>query len=123
MSFYSFLRVRLNLVGCLRSYGETALYLSVLGNPLTGGAPVTYVKTMFEQERLPYAEGWRPTAVETTLPSLGVLITQLQLASPPAALVQEGFTLTESTIAAVFSGDEVAGLIPCPLGGTGCVGN
>jgi hypothetical protein len=29
------------------SYGETALYLSVLGDPTTGVAPVDYVKTFF----------------------------------------------------------------------------
>lgn len=29
------------------SYGETALYISVLGNPVTGVAPVKYVKTFF----------------------------------------------------------------------------
>lgn len=29
------------------SYGETALYISVLGDPVTGVAPVSYVKTFF----------------------------------------------------------------------------
>jgi hypothetical protein len=29
------------------SYGETALYLSVLGNPTTGVAPIDYVKIFF----------------------------------------------------------------------------
>lgn len=31
----------------LLSYGEAALYLSVLGNPTTGDAPVDYVKIFF----------------------------------------------------------------------------
>ncbi|KAK4701101.1 hypothetical protein P7C70_g5137, partial [Phenoliferia sp. Uapishka_3] len=105
------------------SYGETALYLSVLGSPISGGAPVSYVKTFFESERLPYDEGWRPTTVETNLATLGLMVAQLQMASPSAALAEEDFTITESTLKAAFSGDEVDGLIPCPLGGTGCVGN
>lgn len=29
------------------SYGETALYLSVMGDPLTGKAPISYVKSLF----------------------------------------------------------------------------
>ncbi|KAK4618915.1 putative sterigmatocystin biosynthesis peroxidase stcC [Fulvia fulva] len=41
----------------LLSNGEAALYLSVLGDPTSGVAPVKYIKTFFEQERLPYEEG------------------------------------------------------------------
>jgi hypothetical protein len=29
------------------SYGETALYLSVMGDPVTGVAPVSYIKSFF----------------------------------------------------------------------------
>lgn len=29
------------------SYGETALYLSVMGDPVTGEAPMAYVKSLF----------------------------------------------------------------------------
>jgi hypothetical protein len=29
------------------SYGETALYISVMGNPIAGAAPVKYVKVFF----------------------------------------------------------------------------
>lgn len=29
------------------SYGETALYLSVMGDPITGKAPIAYVKSLF----------------------------------------------------------------------------
>lgn len=29
------------------SYGETALYLSTMGNPITGVAPLTYVNSLF----------------------------------------------------------------------------
>jgi len=42
----------------IMSYGETALYLSLLGKD--GVAPTKWVKIFFEEERLPYAEGWTP---------------------------------------------------------------
>ncbi|KAK0935201.1 ccr4 associated factor [Friedmanniomyces endolithicus] len=40
------------------SYGESALYLNLLGKD--GVAPLESVRILFEEERLPYAEGWRP---------------------------------------------------------------
>lgn len=52
------------------SYGETAIYLSTMGDPTTGVAPIEYVRSLFEEERLPYEEGWRPTTEPTTLGSL-----------------------------------------------------
>lgn len=52
------------------SYGETAIYISTMGDPTTGVAPVKYVRSLFEEERLPYEEGWRPTKEPTTLGSL-----------------------------------------------------
>lgn len=52
------------------SYGETAIYNSTMGDPTTGVAPIEYVRALFEEERLPYAEGWTPTVEPTTLASL-----------------------------------------------------
>lgn len=49
---------------------ETALYLSVMGDPSTGNAPVEYVRSLFEEERLPYELGWTKPAEQTTIPSL-----------------------------------------------------
>ncbi|KAK4963328.1 hypothetical protein LTR10_000956 [Elasticomyces elasticus] len=40
------------------SYGESALYLNLLGKD--GVAPLEWVRIFFEEERLPFAEGWRP---------------------------------------------------------------
>lgn len=74
------------------SYGETALYISVLGDPTTGIAPVEYVKIFFEQERLPYNEGWRPTKQSTNLASLAGLILQLNAAT--GENLPEGLTIT-----------------------------
>ncbi|TQS33982.1 hypothetical protein Golomagni_05655, partial [Golovinomyces magnicellulatus] len=82
------------------SYGETALYLSVMGDPVTGKAPISYVKSLFEQERLPYELGWKKTAVETNLVTLGLMIAELQLANPEA--VPEGLTLGEGTLKDVY---------------------
>ena len=73
----------------LLSYGETALYLSTLGDPVTGVTPVKYVKVLFgqllswgqidgdgmadfwiEQERLPFNEGWRRSSTPINLQSI-----------------------------------------------------
>ncbi|KAJ6517392.1 Chloroperoxidase, partial [Mycena vitilis] len=56
---------------------ETALYLSIFGNPLTGKAPKRFVNIFFRGERLPIAEGWKkPTTLitEDTLAPLDVTI-------------------------------------------------
>ncbi|KAJ7198451.1 Cloroperoxidase [Mycena pura] len=45
---------------------ESGLYLSVMGNPLTGVAPKQFVQIFFREERLPIAEGWiRPNVTIT----------------------------------------------------------
>lgn len=86
----------------LLSYGETALYLSTMGDPTTGSAPVEYVKVLFEEERLPYAEGWRPTVEPTTLTSLGQMILELNLANGEE--VPEGVILSAHSLQAVLVG-------------------
>lgn len=52
---------------------ETALYLSTMGDPVSGVAPVPYVRSLFEEERLPYELGWSKPTLETTIPSLLVM--------------------------------------------------
>jgi len=49
------------------SYGESALLLNVLGKD--GVAPLEWIRILIEEERFPYAEGWRPPthAVDQTL--------------------------------------------------------
>ncbi|KAJ7108982.1 Cloroperoxidase [Mycena crocata] len=49
---------------------ESALYLSILGDPATGIAPKEYVNIFFREERLPYAEGWKPSKTRITDDSL-----------------------------------------------------
>jgi len=84
------------------SYGETALYLSTMGDPVTGVAPYAYVQSLFEQEKLPYELGWRPSLVPTTLASLGLMVGELNAATGEPLL--EGLILSESTLKLAFSG-------------------
>ncbi|KAF8193908.1 Cloroperoxidase [Mycena galopus ATCC 62051] len=50
---------------------ESSLYLSVMGNPLTGVAPKEFVQIFFREERLPIAEGWKRSNVTITGEILG----------------------------------------------------
>jgi hypothetical protein len=95
------------------SYGETAIYLSTMGDPTTGIAPLSYVRALFEEERLPYVEGWRPTVQSTTLSSLAAMIFELNVANGEE--LPEGLLLTESTLKAALSGlDPVTGEVLDP---------
>ncbi|KAF2131805.1 Cloroperoxidase [Dothidotthia symphoricarpi CBS 119687] len=64
------------------SYGENAIYLQAMSDPVTGKAQVSYVKSLFEQEKLPFNLGWRPSTLPITLPSLGAMVVQLYGNSP-----------------------------------------
>lgn len=104
------------------SYGENALFLSTMGNPTTGIAPKKYVEVFFEQERLPYKEGWRVPEEETSLESVGNMIGKMYSASPNP--LEEGFTVLTTMVAVrnVFGGrDPITGLVrnaTCALGGS-----
>ncbi|THW04997.1 Cloroperoxidase [Aureobasidium pullulans] len=84
------------------SYGETALYLSTMGDPITGVAPLEYVRSLFEEEKLPYELGWQPPKTTTTLASLGAMALQLNLAS--GEQVPEGVILGEKSLRAALIG-------------------
>ncbi|KAJ7478663.1 Cloroperoxidase [Mycena galericulata] len=46
---------------------ESALYLSIMGDPITGVAPKDFVQIFFREERLPIEEGWtRSTTLITS---------------------------------------------------------
>ncbi|KAF8207008.1 Cloroperoxidase [Mycena galopus ATCC 62051] len=56
---------------------ESALYLSIFGDPLTGIASKEFVQIFFREERLPFAEGWsKPTTLidSSTLDPIGNII-------------------------------------------------
>lgn len=74
------------------SYGETGLYLQTMSDPVSGVARLDYIKMFFEQEKLPYELGWRPSTAPITLPSLGQMLLELFLAS--GETVPEGFQIT-----------------------------
>lgn len=60
---------------------ETALYLRVFGDGVNGNARRDWVKTLFEQERLPYEQGYqRPAAAMTAAELLG-LATKVAIAA------------------------------------------
>jgi hypothetical protein len=64
------------------SYGENALYIQAMSDPVSGKARIDYVRSLFEQEKLPYALGWRPSKSPITLASLGVMVGNLFATSP-----------------------------------------
>nr|ANZ54411.1 heme-thiolate peroxidase HTP7 [Leptoxyphium fumago] len=59
------------------SYGETAFYLQTMSDPVSGVANLDFVKSLFEEEKLPYELGWRPSSVPITLASLGAMVVEL----------------------------------------------
>jgi hypothetical protein len=85
----------------LFSYGETAIYLQTMGTPSSNGvAKVEYVRTLFEEERLPYEEGWRVSPEPISLASLGELVFQLYSSSPEPA--PEGLKVTTESYKDAF---------------------
>ncbi|KAJ7262422.1 Cloroperoxidase [Mycena rebaudengoi] len=61
--------------------GASALYLSVMGDPVTGVAPKKFVNIFFREERLPIAEGWKKPTTRITLESVGHLVGVIQATS------------------------------------------
>ncbi|KAJ7613715.1 Cloroperoxidase [Mycena polygramma] len=51
--------------------GASTLYLSVMGDPLTGVAPKNFVQIFFREERMPIAEGWKRSNTPITGESTG----------------------------------------------------
>ncbi|KAJ6562660.1 Cloroperoxidase [Mycena capillaripes] len=49
---------------------ESALYLSIMGDPLTGVAPKKFVNIFFREERLPIQEGWKRSTTLITAETL-----------------------------------------------------
>ncbi|KAJ7586221.1 Chloroperoxidase [Mycena floridula] len=61
--------------------GESALYLSVMGNPMTGVAPKTFVNIFFHEEHIPIEEGWTHPNVSITGDTLNRLTVPIMQAS------------------------------------------
>jgi hypothetical protein len=60
------------------AYGEAALFLSVMGDPVIGTAPSAYVDSFFEREELPYALGWTPPKSQTNFATLTQLVLRIE---------------------------------------------
>ncbi|KAK7451221.1 hypothetical protein VKT23_012559 [Stygiomarasmius scandens] len=56
---------------------ESAFYLSVMGDPLTGVAPKEFVQIFFREERLPIAEGWKRSETPLNGSTVGPLIREI----------------------------------------------
>lgn len=99
------------------SYGETALYLSTMGDPITGVAPYNYVQSLFEQERLPYELGWTPPTTQTNFGTLAAMIGKL-ISATPNATIPQGLLITANTVKIAFEGgNPVTGILPSALQG------
>ncbi|CAD0099896.1 unnamed protein product [Aureobasidium mustum] len=60
---------------------EAGFVLTAMGGPL-GVAPLSYVRTFFEQERLPWNEGWRPFPEATNAANVAALAAAALAADP-----------------------------------------
>jgi len=73
----------------IQRYGEMSIFIQTMGgDDLTGVTRLDWVKTLFQEERLPYNLGWRPRTEPITVPSLGQMVFELYNISP--AKVPEG---------------------------------
>lgn len=82
-------------------YGETAIYLQTMGgDDVTGVTRLDWVKSLFEQERLPHSLGWRPRKEPITIPSLGLMVFNLFNVSPQR--VPEGRRIAQDSFKNVF---------------------
>ncbi|KAK0505362.1 Peroxidase, family 2-domain-containing protein [Armillaria luteobubalina] len=84
--------------------GESALYLSVMGDPVTGVAPKQFVDIFFREERMPIEEGW-------TKPS--TLITG-QTISPISNIIEEASEWVDNGGCPIIRPGPNSDLLSCP---------
>jgi len=82
------------------SGGETGLYVQSLSSPSKASVPLSYIKSLFVDEKLPFHLGWRPSPEPVTLLSLGSYILELFAANPDK--FAEGAALTEYSYLNLF---------------------
>ncbi|KAJ7586865.1 Chloroperoxidase, partial [Mycena floridula] len=61
--------------------GQSALYLSVFGDPITGVAPKEFVNIFFREERMPIEEGWKRPNISITSATIDPISTIIAQAS------------------------------------------
>lgn len=69
----------------LNSYIQSAIYIQSLKDPKTQKVPVKWIKVWYEEERLPYKEGWRPTPDAVSGLSLLIDVLNLAMLTPEKA--------------------------------------
>ncbi|KAI8716933.1 HEME-HALOPEROXIDASE domain-containing protein [Fusarium sp. LHS14.1] len=67
--------------GAQFSFIESALYLSIFGNVQEGNAVTEWVKVLFEQERLPFDEGFKRSEEPVTAAGILGLVSKIVAAS------------------------------------------
>ncbi|KAH8756405.1 hypothetical protein F5882DRAFT_444622 [Hyaloscypha sp. PMI_1271] len=90
------------------SYGESALFLGLLGDPKEGKIPVEYLRVLFEEERVPFKEGWRRSEKPITQGDMNHMIFKLIEENDHEAA--EAKDVGFGTVQAVQ--DAVTGLLP-----------
>lgn len=77
----------------------------------SGVAPLSYVRSLFQKEELPYSLGWSPPTDEVTLLTLAAMITELDAANGEA--LPEGLeVISEGTVRDAFAAmDPVTGKV------------
>jgi Peroxidase, family 2 len=88
------------------SYAESALYIKALGND-GDSVPLSWLQTFFEDEKLPYDQGWRPTANPIGFVNVITYIPQLIAAAGDE--VPEGLIIGNNTVARALLGLDVLG--------------
>ncbi|RDL40481.1 uncharacterized protein BP5553_00460 [Venustampulla echinocandica] len=61
---------------------ETALLISIFGDPALGNAKKSWIESFFRNERFPVSEGWEPRADEANLTTATAMIGKLQASLP-----------------------------------------
>ncbi|RYP66388.1 hypothetical protein DL769_006050 [Monosporascus sp. CRB-8-3] len=72
----------LSTLGERFSYGESAAYIVILGNKITGTVPRDWVEYLFENERLPLEIGWTRRTGSITRNDLEDVMQQIYAATP-----------------------------------------
>ncbi|KAK9418810.1 putative Chloroperoxidase [Seiridium unicorne] len=68
----------LTSAGLSGSYGESSVLLTALWDESAGGAPKDWVRVLFEEERIAYAEGFAKPASQHTLTDLGNMVAAIE---------------------------------------------
>ncbi|KAI1105729.1 Cloroperoxidase [Jackrogersella minutella] len=67
-------------LGAAFSVGESAAYIAILGDKVSGTVPKTYVEYLFENERLPYELGFKKPSIPFVSNDLGDMMGRIRAA-------------------------------------------